>query len=67
MNLQEKLMVAEALELASGGIPSASCDARMALRTAMTVEAINQSENTWGRWIDIATLDNEKTTGEQIG
>lgn len=58
------MMVAEALELAAGGIETASCDARMALRTAMTVEAINQSENAWGRWIDIAALEQENTTGE---
>lgn len=52
-------MADEALQLALGRIDVSSCDVHAALLTALTVEAVKQSESQDGRWIDIATLATE--------
>ncbi len=49
-------MADEAVRLALGTLPQASCDARSALQTALTVDAIKRSAGADGSWIDIADL-----------
>lgn len=52
-------MVDEALQLVLGRIDESSCDVHTALLTALTVEAVNQSEYQEGCWVDIVTLAKE--------
>jgi predicted dehydrogenase len=47
-------MVDEAIRLAAGEISTSSCDARNALLTACTVEAINRSAQADGLWQEVA-------------
>jgi predicted dehydrogenase len=50
-------MAAEAVQLAQGTLARSSCDVHSALRTALTVEAINISAQEQERWVDIAALE----------
>lgn len=50
-------MADEAVQLAQGALERSSCDVHTALRTALTVEAINISALEQERWVDIAALD----------
>jgi predicted dehydrogenase len=52
-------MAHEAIQLALGRIEKSSCDARVALRTAMTVEAVKTSARQNGGWVDIHALIDE--------
>jgi hypothetical protein len=49
-------MADEALQLAAGALARASCDARCALKTAQTIEALQRSNRAQGVWIDILNL-----------
>jgi predicted dehydrogenase len=53
------LMADEALRLATGDAISSSCNVHSALRTALTVEAVNRSARSDGQWIDLDTLMDE--------
>src|SRR5258708_22265535 len=46
-------MAEDAVQLALGTLQQASCDARSALRTALTVDAVMRSARTDGTWVDI--------------
>jgi predicted dehydrogenase len=50
-------MADEAVQLAQGALSASSCDVLTALRTALTVEAINISAREQERWVDLAALD----------
>lgn len=50
-------MADEAVQLAQGMLQQSSCDVHTALRTALTVEAINLSAREQERWVDIAALE----------
>jgi hypothetical protein len=49
-------MADEALQLASGNIDVASCDAANALRTASTVQAVLLSAQENGRWVALDAM-----------
>jgi predicted dehydrogenase len=49
-------MTYEALQLASGHITTSSCDVHTALRTALAVDAIQQSALVNGQWVAVDTL-----------
>jgi predicted dehydrogenase len=52
-------MVDEAVLLAVGNSTTVSCDAHMALSTALAVEAIQRSAQGGGQWVTLDTLNNE--------
>lgn len=49
-------MADEALQLAAGSLRQASCDARSALQTALTVDAVMRSSRANGAWMDIENV-----------
>ena len=51
-------MADEVVQLAAGDLATVSCDAHMALHTALAVEAIRRSAQSEGQWIDLDTLNN---------
>ena len=51
-------MADEVVQLAAGDLATVSCDANMALHTALAVEAIKRSAQSEGQWIDLDTLNN---------
>lgn len=53
-------MVDEVVSLSLGDISKASCDAHVALRTAMTVQAIKTSAMNDGQWIQLHSLKQDK-------
>jgi hypothetical protein len=57
-------MVDEAIRLAEGKINMVSCNAHTALRTALTVEAIQLSAQGDGQWVALDTLNNEYGKGD---
>ncbi len=52
-------MADEAVRLATGDITMVKCDAHSALRTAMTVEAIERSAQSDGQWVTLQSLNSE--------
>ncbi|NEX59660.1 Gfo/Idh/MocA family protein [Noviherbaspirillum galbum] len=48
-----QLMADEAVMLANGALDHPACDAQTALRTAMAVEAVKQSDRQGGQWMSI--------------
>ncbi len=52
-------MADEVVRLAVGDITVSSCDAHTALRTALTVEAIQRSAQGGGEWIALDAMNNE--------
>lgn len=52
-------MVKEVIQIAAGEITKVGCDALVALRTAITVEAIQLSAKEDGKWINLDTLSNQ--------
>lgn len=52
-------MVDESLRLAAGEIKASSCDVHNAMRTALTVDAINHSAHNGGHWQKLIYLENK--------
>jgi len=56
-------MVKEVIQIAAGENTKVGCDALAALRTAITVEAIQLSAKEDGKWITLDSLDNQYSKG----